>query len=80
MFGTPNEETWVGVTKLPNYKVRFPQFKGKGLTAYSFNIDENGQDLLSKMIVYDPYLRISAKQALNHQYFDDLDKSIFSNK
>lgn len=77
MFGTPNESTWTGVTKLPNYKMKFPQFKGKGLGEYCSNLDENGLDLLSRMIVYDPYKRISAKQALNHPYFDDLDKSQF---
>lgn len=27
------------------------------------------------MLVYDPSKRISAKQALQHPYFDDLDKS-----
>jgi serine/threonine protein kinase len=77
MFGTPNEGSWTGVTKLPNYKIKFPQFKGKGLNAYCSNLDENGLDLLSRMIVYDPYKRISAKQALNHPYFDDFDKSQF---
>lgn len=31
-------------------------------------------DLLMKMLVYDPSKRISAKRALLHPYFDDLDK------
>lgn len=77
MYGTPNEKIWPGYTKLPNYKMKFPQFKYKGLQSYCSNLDENGLDLLSRMIVYDPYKRISAKQALNHPYFDDLDKSKF---
>ena len=77
MFGTPNESTWPGVTKLPNYRVKFPQFKGKGITSYCNLLDDDGLDLLARMIVYDPYKRISAKQALNHPYFDDLDKSQF---
>lgn len=77
MYGTPTEKEWPGVTKLANYKIKFPQFKGKGLQAYSSNLDEKGLDLLARMIVYDPYKRISAKQALNHPYFDDLDKSQF---
>jgi serine/threonine protein kinase len=75
MYGTPSEQDWVGVTKLPNYKIKFPQFKGKGLQNYCCNLDEKGLDLLSRMVVYDPYKRISAKQALHHPYFDDLDKS-----
>ena len=66
MYGTPNEKMWPGVTKLPDFKLTFPQFKSKGLNSYCTNLDENGLDLLSKMIVYDPCKRISAKAALNH--------------
>ena len=46
--------------------MNFPQFKGKGIQSYCKNLDENGLDLLTKMIVYDPCKRISAKAALNH--------------
>jgi len=77
MYGTPTEKVWTGVTKLANFKMTFPQFKGKGLSAYATNLDTNALDLMAKMVVYDPYKRISAKQALNHPYFDDLDKSQF---
>jgi serine/threonine protein kinase len=78
MYGTPTEKTWPGITKLPEFKLTFPQFKGKGIHTYSSNLDANGLDLLSKMVVYDPCKRISAKAALNHPYFDDLDKSQFN--
>ena len=74
MFGTPNENTWKGITKLPEFKLTFPRFKGKGLNAYNKNIDPVGLDLLNKMIQIDPCKRISAKQALQHPYFDDLKK------
>ena len=74
MFGTPNESTWPGVTRLPEFKLTFPQFKGKGISAYNRNIDHVGLDLLSKMIQIDPCKRISAKQALQHPYFNDLRK------
>lgn len=72
MFGTPNEKTWPGVSKLPEFKLTFPQFKGKGINAYNRNIDNIGLDLLSKMIQLDPSKRISAKQALQHPYFNEL--------
>jgi serine/threonine protein kinase len=70
MYGTPNEKIWPGITKLPEFKLTFPQFKGKGLPSYCYNLDEAGLDLLSRMVVYDPCRRISAKAALNHvSYF-----------
>lgn len=31
-------------------------------------------DLLEQMLIYDPAKRISARKALLHSYFDDLDK------
>uniref|UniRef100_H2YBU9 Protein kinase domain-containing protein n=1 Tax=Ciona savignyi TaxID=51511 RepID=H2YBU9_CIOSA len=38
------------------------------------NLGEDGIDLLAKCLVYNPAKRISAKVALSHPYFDDLDK------
>ena len=69
MYGTPNERTWPGITKLPDFKLTFPQFKGKGIQASNKNIDPIGLDLLSKMLQLDPCKRISAKAALNHVSF-----------
>lgn len=77
MHGTPDETTWPGVTKLSEYKKTFPQFKPKGIAAYNKYIDPQGLDLLSQMLQIDPAKRISAKRALNHPFFDDLDKSKF---
>jgi len=65
-YGTPNEKTWPGITKLPDFKITFPQFKGKGINSYCTNFDHLALDLISKMVVYDPCKRISAKAALNH--------------
>ena len=75
MYGTPTEQTWPGITKLPDFKLTFPQFKGKGIEAYNKNISPLGVDLLPKMLQQDPCKRISAKQALHHPYFNDLDKA-----
>ena len=79
MYGTPTEKTWPGITKLPEFKLTFPQFKPRGIESYNKNLDSTGLDLLSKMIQPDPCKRISAKQALHHPYFNDLDKTQFEN-
>jgi serine/threonine protein kinase len=36
------------------------------------NLDPLGLDLLGRMLVYDPQMRITARQALQHQYFHDI--------
>ena len=60
-------------------EIDFPQFHEKGLAVYNEYIDDVGLDLLGKMIQLDPAKRISAKRALEHPFFDDLDKSQFDN-
>jgi cyclin-dependent kinase 2 len=74
-LGTPNEEVWPGVTTLPDYKSTFGQWKPQSLASVVPGLDPLGLDLLSKMLRYAPQERISAKEALKHPYFDDLDKT-----
>lgn len=69
--GTPVDETWAGVSELPDYKESFPRFKGKPLEEVVPGLDHLGIDLLKKMLALDPAQRISAKDALEHPYFDE---------
>ncbi|OXU25419.1 hypothetical protein TSAR_003509 [Trichomalopsis sarcophagae] len=71
---TPTEEIWPGVTQLADYKATFPNWKTNNLQAQVKTLDENGVDLLEAMLIYDPSSRITARDALQHKYFDDLDK------
>jgi len=41
-------------------------------------VDDCGLDLLEKMLLYEPSARISARQALNHPWFDDVEKPDFN--
>lgn len=41
------------------------------------NMDEYAVDLLAQMVALEPNNRISCRMALEHPYFDDLDKSKF---
>jgi len=71
---TPNEELWPGVTQLPDFKPTFPNWSTMNLKASMKKLETSGLDLLDQMLVYDPAKRISAKRAMSHPYFDDLDK------
>ncbi|KAH7428385.1 hypothetical protein KP509_10G090200 [Ceratopteris richardii] len=76
LLGTPNEETWPGVSKLRDWH-EYPQWQSADLSKAVPHLDPKGVDLLSKMLQLDPCKRISAKAAMQHPYFDDLDKSQF---
>eukprot|EP01132_Coremiostelium_polycephalum_P004859 gene4859-6056_t len=77
ILGTPNESNWPGVTSLPDYVQTFPNWPGQCLSKTFPNCEPLALDLISKMLQYEPSRRISAKAALNHPYFNDLDKSSF---
>ena len=53
----------------------YPQWKPADLSRYFPDLEPAGLDLLRKMFVYDPAKRISAKDALEHAYFDDIDRA-----
>ncbi|EWC46384.1 cyclin-dependent kinase 1 [Drechslerella stenobrocha 248] len=82
ILGTPSEDTWPGVTALPDYKPTFPQWDRTSLVDHlkvnrpagsdsdaESGLDQAGLDLLEDLLVYDPAARISAKRACNHEYF-----------
>uniref|UniRef100_A0A3Q7HQX7 cyclin-dependent kinase n=1 Tax=Solanum lycopersicum TaxID=4081 RepID=A0A3Q7HQX7_SOLLC len=120
VMGTPNEDTWPGVTSLPDYKSAFPKWPPKDLAIIVPNVDGAGLDLLGmeglhwiqstriitfgaicsqlsylgmktnncnckkiqqpavietskcKMLSLDPSKRITARNALEHEYFKDI--------
>ncbi|XP_014259084.1 cyclin-dependent kinase 2-like [Cimex lectularius] len=71
-LGTPNEEVWPGVTKLPDYKPLFPQWESQTVDDYVCQLDKLPKHLLERLITYDPSKRISAKRALKHKFFKDV--------
>ncbi|XP_053985807.1 cyclin-dependent kinase 1-like [Hylaeus anthracinus] len=72
---TPTEEIWPGVTQLTDYKATFPNWITNNLESQVKTLDADGLDLLQAMLIYDPVHRISARAALQHPYFNDLDTS-----
>lgn len=65
VLGTPTEETWPGVSQLKEYKTSFPNFCSQGLESF-VNLNDEGMDLLKRMLKLNPTDRISAKSAMNH--------------
>ncbi|KAJ2004988.1 TFIIH complex serine/threonine-protein kinase subunit kin28 [Coemansia sp. RSA 2322] len=69
--GTPTEDEWPGVTKLPagyNFE-RFPKPQFSDLFRGS---SDDAVDLMNKMLAFNPVTRIGASDALQHAYFRSL--------
>jgi hypothetical protein len=45
-LSTPTEETWPGVSDLPDFKISFPAWRGSSLKDTVKVLDDNGIDLL----------------------------------
>jgi len=74
MFGTPGVVDYPGIVELPNYTSDFPPYpppKG-GISSLVPTLDLVGVDLFQRMMVYDPARRISAQEAMNHEFFYDM--------
>jgi len=80
MLGTPNEEIWPGITELPDYKAFFPRWSPQNMVevvhGLTPNLNNQGFDLLQQLLCYHPADRISAKRAMNHEWFRDLDPEV----
>lgn len=71
ILGTPTPDHWRGVDTLPHYKDVVPHYRRKG---YRSMINEPTLErLLDCMLVYDPLARISAEEALAHDFFEGQD-------
>ena len=79
-LGTPDETTWPGVNELPDFKPSFPKWpvRANAFAKMCPTLDAAGLDLLSKFFAYNPSQRISAKAAMEHPFFNDLDKSLLA--
>lgn len=82
LLGSPTEENWPGLLEYPNavgikwkwqkqskLREKFPMsaaFSGGGCS-----LSNAGFELLTRMLAYDPKQRISAKEALEHEYFSE---------
>ncbi|MCJ1420506.1 negative regulator of the PHO system [Xylographa parallela] len=72
LMGTPSERSWPGISQFPEYKPNFHIYATQDLRMILPQIDQQGLDLLGRMLQLRPEMRISAKDALNHAWFRDL--------
>lgn len=73
ILGTPTNAVWPGVEDLPEYKSEFPKWKAKDLNELIPTLGDAGVDLVRQFLAYDPAQRISARRAMQHEYFADFD-------
>lgn len=63
ILGTPNEKTWPGLTKLPDYnKIAFYPSNGKDWTKIIPTADDVTLDLIGKILIYDGNKRLTANE------------------
>ncbi|KEP59800.1 UNVERIFIED_CONTAM: cell-cycle-associated protein kinase CDK, putative [Hammondia hammondi] len=81
VLGTPTEEEWTNCCRLQHYPFRnlseshfFSEHdKRQNLNAVlQGKLDLDGLDLLARMLDYNPHRRITAAEALSHQWFTDV--------
>ncbi|TPX68509.1 hypothetical protein SpCBS45565_g03076 [Spizellomyces sp. 'palustris'] len=72
LLGTPNERTWPGMVELPGCKTfSFANQPYNNLRSRFPYLTENGLNLMTKLLTYDPEQRITAEEALRHPYFTE---------
>ena len=70
VLGTPTEESWPGMTELPDYnKITFPENPPIPFEEIMPDASPEAIDLVRQFLVYPSKKRISAKKALIHPYF-----------
>lgn len=82
-LGTPSEKIWPGYTELPLVKkVTFTEYPYNNLRSrFAHTLSNLGFDLLNKFLTYFPSRRITAEEALRHEFFKEtpvpVDPSMF---
>ncbi|KAL2725069.1 cyclin-dependent kinase A-1-like isoform X3 [Vespula squamosa] len=71
IIGTPSEVEWPKNVSLS--WSAFPDRQPKPLSDVIPNLDDDGLDLIQSLLMFDPHVRLTATQALEHKYFNEND-------
>ncbi|XP_029052830.1 cyclin-dependent kinase 4 isoform X1 [Osmia bicornis bicornis] len=71
VIGTPSQEEWPENVSLS--WTAFPNRQPKPLAAIISDLNEHGLDLIKNLLMFNPHSRLTATQALRHQYFAEDD-------
>ncbi|CAD8192047.1 unnamed protein product [Paramecium pentaurelia] len=74
VIGTPSDDNYIGLSKLPNYKDDFTIHQHKDLTqVFPLLIDDHrALEVLQSMLQFNPARRPQAKELLNYSWFYDI--------
>ncbi|KAL1416180.1 hypothetical protein MTO96_006445 [Rhipicephalus appendiculatus] len=76
-LGTPTEATWPGIESRSEFLAyRFPRYTPESLGSKVPRIGAPGVALLLEFLKFEPKMRISAKDAMRHSYFDSLGPNV----
>ena len=82
LLGTPNDDIWPGYSKCSKVKQISMKETYPGCLRKRFckdapvNLSDQGFDLLSRMLCYNPDDRITAVQALKHPFFKEAPRAL----
>lgn len=79
IIGTPDEISWPSIKYDKGFRsLNIPAYPGRDLKTLVPRLEDKGIDILRSFLKCNPSYRISAQDAMSHQYFDDLPKAIHS--
>jgi len=66
--------------KIQNLDFNFPKVSGKGILRHLSHVTKDTVDLIERMCEYDPESRLTTKQALEHNHFDDYRRKLLAER
>nr|CAB3229411.1 cyclin-dependent kinase 18 [Phallusia mammillata] len=76
-LGTPTEESWKGVSQLPSYSTHATRlYPGETYRSIAPRLEQDGLDLVSKLLEYNPKERAEAHDCLRHDFFKVLGPNV----